>query len=125
MYKIQCPHQALGSKTPEEKFTADQREVVISHDVIFDEDMALSKVNNLPTLRNSQEADTREPKEKDDESMPDVEEPWILLILLHMSLPLLGRGLHGLGAYLMMLKDTLHPEEPFVKVRNLIGIKDT
>jgi hypothetical protein len=48
---------------------------VISHDVTFDEDMALSKVNNLPALRSSQEADTREPKEKDDESMPDVEEP--------------------------------------------------
>jgi len=31
-------------------------------------------VNNLLTLRSSQEADTREPKEKDDESMPDVEE---------------------------------------------------
>jgi len=25
----------------------------------------------------------------------------------------------------MMLKDMLHLEEPFVKVRNLIGIKDT
>ena len=42
-----------------------------------------------------------------------------------MSLPLLRRGLHGLRGYLMMLKDMLHPEEPFVKVRNLIGIKDT
>ena len=121
-----CPHQALGSKTPEEKFTgkkpdvshfkifgspvyfhvpkekrnklgasgkkgifvgygentkdyriyvAGQREVIISHDVTFDGDMALSKVINLPTLRSSQEADTWEPKEKDDESMPDVEEP--------------------------------------------------
>jgi len=121
-----CPHQALGSMSPEEKFTgkkpdvshlknfgspvyfhvpkekrnklgasgkkgifvgygentkgyriyvAGQREVIISHDVTFDEDMALNKVINLPTLRSSQEADTREPKEKDDESMPDVEEP--------------------------------------------------
>jgi len=108
MYKIRCPHQALGSKTHEEKFTgkkpdvshfkifgnpvyfhvpkekrnklgasgkkgifmgygentkgyriyvAGQREVVISHDVTFDEDMALSKVNNLPTLRSSQGSD--------------------------------------------------------------------
>jgi len=40
---------------------ADQREVVISHDVTFDEDMALSKVNNLPTARSSHEVDTREP----------------------------------------------------------------
>ena len=39
-------------------FTTGQREVVISHDITFDK-----------------EADTREPKEKDDESMPDVEEP--------------------------------------------------
>ena len=60
-------------------YVAGQREVVISHDVTFDEDMALSKVNNLPTLRSSQEADTREPKEKDDESMPDVEEPMDLI----------------------------------------------
>ena len=37
--------------------------------------MAPSKVINLPTLRSSQEADTREPKEKDDESMTDAEEP--------------------------------------------------
>ena len=56
-------------------YVASQREVVIRHDVTFDEDMALRKVNNLPTARSSQEADTREPKEKDDESMPDVEEP--------------------------------------------------
>jgi len=56
-------------------YVAGQREVIISHDVTFDEDMALSKVINLPSLRSYQEADTREPKEKDDESMPDVEEP--------------------------------------------------
>ena len=48
-------------------FTIGQREVVISHDVTFDKDMALSKVDNLLTLSSSQEADTREPKEKDDE----------------------------------------------------------
>eukprot|EP00253_Pinus_taeda_P025735 PITA_25735 len=41
--------------------------------------MALSKVDNLLTLRSSQEADTREPKEQDDESMPDVEEPMDLI----------------------------------------------
>ena len=55
-------------------YIASQREVVISHDVTFDEDMDLSKVNNPPTLRISQEADSRELKEKDDESMLDVEE---------------------------------------------------
>eukprot|EP00253_Pinus_taeda_P029377 PITA_29377 len=60
-------------------YVVGQREVVISHDVTFDEDMALSKVNNLPALRSSQEADTREPKEKDDELMPDVEEPMDLI----------------------------------------------
>ena len=60
-------------------FTTGQREVVISHDVTFDKDMALSKVDNLLTLSSSQEADTREPKEKDDESMPDVEEPMDLI----------------------------------------------
>ena len=56
-------------------YVAGQREVIISHDVTFDEDMALSKVINLPSLRSSQEADTRESKEKANESMPDVEEP--------------------------------------------------
>jgi hypothetical protein len=60
-------------------FTTGQREVVISHYVTFDKDMALSKVDNLLTLSSSQEADTREPKEKDDESMPDVEEPMDLI----------------------------------------------
>jgi len=56
-------------------YVAGQREVEISHDVTFDEDMALSKVDNLPTLRGSREADTGELKEKEDEMMPDVEEP--------------------------------------------------
>eukprot|EP00253_Pinus_taeda_P002330 PITA_02330 len=121
-----CPHQALGSKNPEEMFTgkkpdvshfrifgnpvyfhmpkekknklgasgkkglfvgysenskgyriyvASQREVEISHDVTFEEDMALSKVDNLPTLRESKEADSRKPEEKEEETMPDVEEP--------------------------------------------------
>ena len=56
-------------------YVASQREVDISHDVTFDEDMALSKVDNLPTLRGSKEADTRESMEKLDETMPDVEEP--------------------------------------------------
>lgn len=52
-----------------------QREVVISHDVTFGEDMGLNKVDNLPTLRSSKGANNREPKEKDDETMPGVEEP--------------------------------------------------
>ena len=41
-------------------YVADQREVVISHDVTFDKDMALSKVDNILTLTSSQESDTRE-----------------------------------------------------------------
>ena len=41
--------------------------------------MALSKVDNLPTLRGSKEANTGEPKEKEDETMPDVEEPMDLI----------------------------------------------
>ena len=52
-----------------------QREVEISHDVTFDEDMSLSKVDNLPILRKYKEADTRKPDEKEDETMPNVEEP--------------------------------------------------
>ena len=31
-------------------YVSSQREGMISHDVTFDEDMALNKVNNLPTL---------------------------------------------------------------------------
>ena len=124
--QYRCPHQASGSKIPEEMFTGKkpnvsqfrisgspvyfhvpkekrnklgasgkkgifmdysentkgykiyvdgQREVKISHDVTFDEDMALSKVDNLPTLRGYREADTGELKEKEDEMMSDVEEP--------------------------------------------------
>ena len=55
-------------------YVAAQREVEISHDVTFDENMALSKVDNLRTLRGSKEADTRELKEKEDETMLNVEE---------------------------------------------------
>ena len=56
-------------------YVVGQREVVISHDVTFNEDMDLTKVDNLLTLRSSQETNTREPKEKDDETMPDAEVP--------------------------------------------------
>ena len=56
-------------------YVVGQREVEISHDVTFDEDMALSKVDNLPILRKDKEVDTRKSDEKEDEMMPDVEEP--------------------------------------------------
>ena len=35
-----------------------QKEVEISHDVTFDEDMALGKINNLPILRKNKEIAT-------------------------------------------------------------------
>lgn len=41
-------------------YVADQRDVMINHDVTFDEDMALSQGNNLPTVRSSQQANTRD-----------------------------------------------------------------
>lgn len=56
-------------------YVAGQREVEISHDVTFDEDMALSKVDNLPILRKSRETNTSKPEEKQDGTMPEVEEP--------------------------------------------------
>ena len=74
--------------------------------------MALSKVDNLPTLRSTQEADTREV----DEPMDPIDPPE----------PSSSRKRPSwLRGYSMMLKDTLHPEEPSVKVRNLTGIRDT
>ena len=83
------------------------------------------KVNNLPTLRSSQEADTRELKEKDDESMPDVEEP-MDPIDPHPHEPSSSRKRSSwLKGILDVLKDMLHPKEPFVKVRNLTVIRDT
>ena len=56
-------------------YVVGQREVEISHDVTFDEDMALSKVDNLPIPRKDKEDDTGKQGEKEDESMPDVDEP--------------------------------------------------
>ena len=56
-------------------YVAGQREVEISHDVTFDEDIALSKINNLPIPRKDKEADTGRQGEKEDEMMPDVDEP--------------------------------------------------
>ena len=55
-------------------YVASQKEVEISHDVTFDEDMALRKINNLPILRKDKEADTGNQGEKEDETMPDVDE---------------------------------------------------
>ena len=51
-----------------------QREVEISHDVTFDEDVALVKIRNLPIPRKDKEANIREKGELQDEPMPDVEE---------------------------------------------------
>lgn len=56
-------------------YVASQKEVEISHGVTFDEDMALRKINNLPILRKEKEADTGNQGEKEDETMPDVDEP--------------------------------------------------
>eukprot|EP00253_Pinus_taeda_P007442 PITA_07442 len=52
-----------------------QREVEISHDVTFDEDIALTKINNLPIPRKEKEADIGKLGAKEDETMPDVDEP--------------------------------------------------
>ena len=53
-----------------------QREVEISHDVTFDEDVALKKVRNLPSSKEDKEDEEagklEEPK---DHLMPDVEGP--------------------------------------------------
>eukprot|EP00253_Pinus_taeda_P035273 PITA_35273 len=88
-----CPHQALDSKTAEEMFIGKKPDVShfrifgslnlcgwskgveISHDVTFDKDMAPRKINNLPIRRKDKEADTRNQGEKEDETMPDVDEP--------------------------------------------------
>jgi len=40
-------------------YVVGQKEVEISHDVTFDEDMALRKRNNFPILRKDKEVDTR------------------------------------------------------------------
>jgi len=56
-------------------YVVGQKEVEISHDVTFDEDMALRKINNLLNLRKGKEADTKNKDGKEDETMPDVDEP--------------------------------------------------
>jgi len=106
-------------------YGAGQREVKISHDVTFDEDMALRKVDNLPILRKDKEADTRKLDEKEDETMPEMEEPMDPIDPPRKSLPFLGRGSHGLGGHLMMPKDILHPEGLSLKVRSQPSIRDT
>ena len=106
-------------------YVASQREVRISHDVSFDKDMALSNVENLPTLRGSKEADTGEPKEKEDEMKPDEEEPMDPINPPPQELSSFRKRPSWLGGHLMMQKDTFHPEEPSMKVRSQTGIKDT
>ena len=55
-------------------YVAGQREVEISHDVTFDKDMALNKINNLLIPRKDKKADTRKQGGKEDEMMPDIDE---------------------------------------------------
>eukprot|EP00253_Pinus_taeda_P025599 PITA_25599 len=52
-----------------------KKEVELSHDVTFDEDVALRKISNLPIPRKDKEADARNQGDSQDESMHDVEEP--------------------------------------------------
>ena len=47
-------------------YVAIQKEVEISHDVTFDKDMALRKINNLPILRKEKEADIGNQGAKED-----------------------------------------------------------
>ena len=56
-------------------YVVSQREVELSHDVTFDKDMALSKINNLPIPRKDKDADTRKQGENEDKTMPNVDEP--------------------------------------------------
>lgn len=56
-------------------YVAGQKEVEISHDVTFDEDMVLRKINNLHVLGKEKQADAGNQVAKEDETMPDVDEP--------------------------------------------------
>ena len=56
-------------------YVTSQKEVEISHDVTFDKDMGLKKINSLPILRNNKQANTRNQGAKEDETMLDVDEP--------------------------------------------------
>ena len=101
-------------------YVAGQREVEISHDVTFDEDIALSKINNLPIPRKDKEVDTRKQGAKEDETMPDIDEP-----MDPIDPPPPRRDPHGLGRLSKMPRDILHQGELSMKVRSRTGIKDT
>ena len=55
-------------------YVPNQREVEISHDVTFDEDVSLGKIGNLPIPRKDKEANVGNQGDSQDESMPHVEE---------------------------------------------------
>ncbi len=87
--------------------------------------MALSKVDNLPTLRGSKEDDTREPKEKEDEMMPDVEKP-MDPIYPPLQEPSSSRKRPSwLRGSLDDGEGHIAPKEPSMKVRSRTGIKNT
>ena len=99
-----------------------QREVEISHDVTFDEDVALGKVRDPSISKEDKDEDARKQKEPKDEPMPDVEgsmDP----IDPPPGDPSTSRKRP------LWLKYTLEYVErhiyPFVKVRRRTGIKDT
>lgn len=105
-------------------YVVGQNEVEISHDVIFDEDIALRKINNLPILRNNKEVDTRNEGEKEEEMMLDIDE--------HMDPidppphePSSSKGdRHGLGRLSKMSSNTLHQGGISVKARSQTRIKN-
>lgn len=102
-----------------------QREVEISHDVTFDEDVALGKISNLPIPMKDKEADIGKQGEMQDESMPNAKNQWIPLIHLHTSPPPLKGDPHGLGKLSKMLRNMLHLGGHFMKARSQICTKGT
>jgi len=56
-------------------YVAGEREVEISHDVTFNRDIALNKINNLPIPRKDNEANIKKQGAKEDETISDIDEP--------------------------------------------------
>ena len=96
-----------------------QREVELIHDVTFDEDFSLTKVQELPIPKKENgDADAKKQDEPlSDVPMPDVEP--IPLIHLLVSPLLQERGLCGSNILLKMLRNILHPRGTFRESKKL------
>jgi len=106
-------------------YVPSQREVKISHDVTFDEDVAPRILGTLPFQRRTKKKIHESGENHRMSQFSMLKDQWIPLVYLPMSPPPQEGYPHGLGTLSKMRRDIFHQGGNFMKVRSQIGTKST